>query len=96
MDQPQPRLAWTMPVLTGAWTHDCCPDLPTCKAAQNSKIFKIVISLHSSFIKVNRIRTKTCRIEGRVWGCGTVANEQEVFPEREYVHFWTGLVVEFS
>ena len=47
-----------------------CPDLPTCKAAQNSKNFKIVISLHSLFIKVNRIRTKTCRIEGRVWGCG--------------------------
>ena len=50
MDQPQPRLAWTMPVLTGAWTHDCCPDLPHVKQHKIQKSFKIVICCihHSS------------------------------------------------
>jgi hypothetical protein len=76
-----------MPVLKGAWTHDCCPDLPHVKAAQNSKIFQNCNLLHPSFIiKVNRILEQKMQDRNpgvEVWSCG---HGRKFFPEREYVH----------
>ena len=85
MDQLQPRLTWPMPVLNGAWTHDCCPDLPHVKQHKIQKSFKIVICCihHSSKSTVLEQKMQDRNPGVGIWSCGQGRN---FFPEREYVH----------